>query len=188
MTGRVDRQAIEDLLSSISIVSVISPHVALKRRGREYLGSCPFHSERSPSFTVRDDKGFYHCFGCRAHGRAIDFVMRYSGLPFLDAVQRLADGAGFCLDEKIDPAERELRDRERRERLAKIEAEEIEAFNRARAIFKSGCHPDGTLGGVYLGIRRITIRPASVVFVTNGDMLPEIKKQRPALVIAMHNT
>jgi DNA primase len=188
MSGRISQTAIEDLLGSITISSVISPHVALKRRGREHVGLCPFHNERSASFTVNDEKGFAHCFGCGFHGRHLDFIMRFAGLSFPDALQRLADGSGFKLDERIDRAERERRERERQERAAKIAAEEIEAFTRARAIFKGGRHPDETPGGLYLQRRRITIRPASVVYVDDADMLPEINRKRGALVVAMRNT
>src|SRR5690606_25823380 len=68
---------------------VIGRHVRLTRRGREFVGLCPFHRERTPSFTVNDDKGFYHCFGCGAHGDSIDFVMNIGNVRFIDAIEML---------------------------------------------------------------------------------------------------
>ena len=66
----------------------------LTRRGREWLGLCPFHNEKTPSFTVNEEKGFYHCFGCQAHGSVFDFVMQQEGLSFPEAVEKLAAEAG----------------------------------------------------------------------------------------------
>ncbi|HUN52449.1 MAG TPA: CHC2 zinc finger domain-containing protein, partial [Candidatus Sulfotelmatobacter sp.] len=74
--------------------SLVARRVRLIKRGREYSGLCPFHNEKSPSFTVSDDKGFFHCFGCGAHGDAIEFVRRSDGLSFPEAVEALAKEAG----------------------------------------------------------------------------------------------
>lgn len=87
-----------DLLKSrISISSIISSHVALKRKAGEYIGLCPFHSEKSPSFTVNDAKRFYHCFGCGAHGDVIKFVSDISGLSYKDSAIKLANDCGIEL-------------------------------------------------------------------------------------------
>src|SRR3954453_7787240 len=75
--------------------AVISPSVKLIRAGREWKACCPFHNEKTPSFTVNDDKGFYHCFGCGAHGDAIRFLTDQRGMPFMDAVKELAAKAGM---------------------------------------------------------------------------------------------
>lgn len=80
----------EKLTSSISLSEVIAKRVNLKQHGKEYMGLCPFHNEKTPSFTVNDQKGFYHCFGCQAHGNAIDFVMQTEGMEFKDSVVKLA--------------------------------------------------------------------------------------------------
>ena len=74
--------------------AVIAPTVKLIRAGREWKACCPFHNEKTPSFTVNDDKGFYHCFGCGAHGDAIRFLTDQRGMPFMDAVKELAAKAG----------------------------------------------------------------------------------------------
>lgn len=86
---------LEELRARVSVVAVVGRRVRLVKRGREHTGLCPFHNEKSPSFTVSDDKGFFHCFGCGAHGDAIEFVRRTEGLGFAEAVERLAAEAGL---------------------------------------------------------------------------------------------
>ena len=86
---------IQELLARVDIVDVVERCVTLKKTGANYSACCPFHSEKSPSFTVSPSKQFYHCFGCGAHGSAIGFVMQYSGLGFIDAVEELAHNAGM---------------------------------------------------------------------------------------------
>ena len=88
---------LDELRSRISIVDVVGNKVKLTKRGREYLGLCPFHNEKTPSFTVNESKGFYHCFGCGAHGDIIKFEMDANGLPFIEAVKKLADKVGLQL-------------------------------------------------------------------------------------------
>ena len=92
--ARIPDAFIDDLLARTDLVEVIGTRVPLKRQGREYSARCPFHDERSPSFTVSPTKQFYHCFGCGAHGTAISFLMNYDRLEFLDAVEELAKRAG----------------------------------------------------------------------------------------------
>ena len=86
---------IQELLGRVDIVDVVERHVPLKKAGVNYSACCPFHSEKTPSFTVSASKQFYHCFGCGAHGSAISFVMQYSGLGFIDAVEDLASHVGM---------------------------------------------------------------------------------------------
>ncbi len=85
----------DKLRSQILASEVVGKRVKLKLRGKEFTGLCPFHNEKSPSFTVNDQKGFYHCFGCQAHGDIISFVMQSEGLEYRDAVRRLADDHGI---------------------------------------------------------------------------------------------
>ncbi|MGJ7903565.1 DNA primase [Lysobacter sp. 1R34A] len=92
--ARIPDGFIDDLLARTDIVEVIGTRVPLKRQGKEYSARCPFHDERSPSFTVSPTKQFYHCFGCGAHGTAISFLMNYDRLEFLDAVEELAKRVG----------------------------------------------------------------------------------------------
>jgi DNA primase len=98
MAGRIPERFIDDLLTRIDIVDVIQERVALKKAGREWSARCPFHDERSPSFTVSQAKQFYHCFGCGAHGSAIRFLMDYDRLEFPDAIEELAARAGVTVE------------------------------------------------------------------------------------------
>ena len=88
-------QFLDELRGRVGLVDLIARRVKLVHRGREHTGLCPFHNEKSPSFTVSEDKGFYHCFGCGAHGDAVGFVMRTENLSFVEAVNRLAGDAGL---------------------------------------------------------------------------------------------
>jgi len=95
MSGRIPDSFIEELLARLDVVEVIERRVPLKRAGSEYQACCPFHDEKTPSFTVSPKKQFYHCFGCSAHGSAIGFLMQYEGLEFFDAVEELARSVGM---------------------------------------------------------------------------------------------
>ena len=93
--ARIPDAFIDDLLARSDIVEIVGARVPLKKKGREYAACCPFHDERSPSFYVSPTKQFYHCFGCGAHGTAINFLMEYDRLEFLDAVEELATRIGM---------------------------------------------------------------------------------------------
>ncbi|AOT09604.1 DNA primase [Pseudoalteromonas luteoviolacea] len=90
MAGKIPRQFIDDLLARTDIVELIDGRIGLKKAGKDYQACCPFHNEKSPSFTVSRDKQFYHCFGCGANGNAISFLMEYDKLEFVDAIEELA--------------------------------------------------------------------------------------------------
>lgn len=94
MAGLIPKDFIQDLVARADVVEVVDSRVRLKKAGRNYQACCPFHNEKSPSFTVAPDKQFYHCFGCGAHGNALDFLMEYDGLEFPDAVEELASMLG----------------------------------------------------------------------------------------------
>ncbi len=106
----IPQSFIQDLLNRVDIVDVVGRYVQLKKGGANLMGLCPFHSEKSPSFTVSPSKQFYHCFGCGAHGTAIGFLIEYSGFGFVDAVKDLAQNVGMVVpddyDDKIPPAQR----------------------------------------------------------------------------------
>ncbi len=97
MGGLIPDSFIDDLLTRVDIVDVIERRVPLKKAGREWMACCPFHNERSPSFSVSPAKQFYHCFGCGAHGSAIKFLMEYDRLEFPDAVEELAQSVGLTV-------------------------------------------------------------------------------------------
>ena len=102
----VPPEFIEDLRQRVPLSDIVGRRVKLVRKGRRFSGLCPFHSEKTPSFSVVDDDGFYHCFGCGAHGDAISFLREMDGLDFMEAVERLADMAGLSMPKStlIDPA------------------------------------------------------------------------------------
>jgi DNA primase len=95
MAGRIPQSFVDELLNRVDIVEVIDARVPLKKSGREYAACCPFHNEKTPSFTVSQNKQFYHCFGCGAHGSAIGFLMDYEHFEFPEAVEELARGVGM---------------------------------------------------------------------------------------------
>ncbi len=95
MAGRIPQQFIDDLISRVDIVEVIDARIPLRKAGREYVARCPFHDEKTPSFTVSPEKQFYHCFGCGAHGTAIGFLMAYEHMEFPEAVEVLAARVGL---------------------------------------------------------------------------------------------
>ncbi|MBI3776845.1 MAG: DNA primase, partial [Gammaproteobacteria bacterium] len=94
MAGRIPQQFIQELLSRVDIADIVGERIALKKTGQNYMACCPFHNEKTPSFSVSPSKQFYHCFGCGAHGSAISFLMEYDRLEFVDAVKQLAARAG----------------------------------------------------------------------------------------------
>ena len=93
----IPQSFIADLLNRIDVVEVVGRHVTLKKAGANFQGLCPFHNEKSPSFSVSPTKQFYHCFGCGAHGSAISFLMEHSGLTYVDAIEELARSAGLTV-------------------------------------------------------------------------------------------
>jgi DNA primase len=97
---------LDELRARVALSEVVGRRVKLQKRGKEFTGLCPFHNERTPSFTVSDDKGFFHCFGCQAHGSIFDFVMRSEGVEFPEAVERVAALAGVPVP-KSSPAQAE---------------------------------------------------------------------------------
>jgi DNA primase len=107
MAGKIPQDFIDDLIARADIVEVIGRRVQLKKAGREFKACCPFHDEKSPSFTVSPGKGFYHCFGCGAHGTAIGFLMKFDHMSFVDAIESLA--GSMCVDVPRDESDRPAR-------------------------------------------------------------------------------
>ncbi|MFA7400250.1 MAG: CHC2 zinc finger domain-containing protein, partial [Sideroxydans sp.] len=96
----IPKSFIQDLLNRLDIVDVIERYVPLKKAGTNFVACCPFHTEKSPSFTVSQSKQFYHCFGCGAHGTAIGFVMEHTGMGFVEAIEDLAKGIGLAVPQE----------------------------------------------------------------------------------------
>lgn len=109
MEGRIPDAILADIRARVNIVEVIGAHVALRKAGRNYQGLCPFHGEKTPSFSVNEERGFFHCFGCGVGGNAFTFLTRIENISFPEAVRRLAAKAGVSLPQ----AERDPQDQER---------------------------------------------------------------------------
>ena len=140
---------LEELKSKINLSEVISKKVSLKSRGRDYIGLCPFHNEKTPSFSVNDMKGFYHCFGCSAHGDIITFLMETEGLSFKDAIEKLAVDFGIPLP-KLEKSKKTDKEREDIDILFDINEQACKFFE--ANIFKSF----GKAGLIYAKKRGLT--------------------------------
>lgn len=127
--GRINREVIEEVRTSANIVDVVGSYVALRKRGKNYLGLCPFHSEKEPSFTVSNEKQIFHCFGCGASGSVFDFVMRTRNLTFAEAVRELANRFGIPLPQEKETAQAK-KIREMAEQLRQINGMAAKYFNR----------------------------------------------------------
>ena len=122
MSGQIPQRFIDDLLARVDVVEVVGERVKLKKAGRNHAGLCPFHQEKSPSFTVSADKQFYHCFGCGAHGNALRFLMEYDKLRFPEAVEQLAGRLGLEVPrEGADDPRAQARERKRKEGVNLLE-------------------------------------------------------------------
>jgi len=117
--GRIPEETIQQILAATDIVDLIGRTVKLRKNGSNYVGLCPFHTERTPSFNVYPHNHSYYCFGCHASGTAARFLMEHEGLPFVDAIRRLAEGAGIRIEEEVWDAntEREAKHRAALKRL-----------------------------------------------------------------------
>ncbi len=122
MVGQIPQRFIDDLLARVDVVEVVGERVKLKKAGRNFSGLCPFHQEKTPSFTVSADKQFYHCFGCGAHGNALRFLMEYDQLRFPEAVEQLAGRLGLEVPrEGADDPRAQARERKRKEGVNLLE-------------------------------------------------------------------
>lgn len=118
MGNTFKEEFIEHVRSQNDIVSVINDYVTLKRKGRNYWGICPFHSEKTPSFSVNPDKQFFYCFGCGTGGNVFTFISKREGLSFVEAVKKLAQRAGIPIPEEEKSPQERQREQERSEQLA----------------------------------------------------------------------
>ena len=96
--GRISQETIDRINDSADIVEVVSKSVELKKRGRNFFGLCPFHDEKTPSFSVAPDKGIYHCFGCGKGGNAVNFIIENEKLSFVEALQQLGQQLGIPVE------------------------------------------------------------------------------------------
>jgi len=164
---------LEELRRRIPLSELVSRRgVKLVRFGREFTGLCPFHNEKTPSFFVVEDKGFFHCFGCRAHGDAIGFVMRADHLGFKQAVEKLAGEAGLAVPPAALHSSRQESTRTTRthhellilsNRLHRLSESDADAIAAGRRIWEAGGDPHGTLVETYLAGRGLIPPPSPVL-------------------------
>ncbi len=157
---------IEELRARVSIVDVVGAKVKLTKKGREYQGLCPFHNEKTPSFTVNESKGFYHCFGCGAHGDIIKFEMEGNGLPFIDALQKLSHQAGLQMPQLTA---KDKKEEEERKSLYDIMESACSFFEKSLRM------PEGAEGLKYFmdkrGLSKETIQKFRLGFAPNNNAL-----------------
>src|SRR5690349_287702 len=137
----ISPEKISEIRHRASIVEVISDYVTLKKAGRNHMGLCPFHGEKTPSFTVSEEKGIFHCFGCQAGGSVFHFLMQYDHLTFPEAVERIAKRYGIMI-ERSERSGASAGDREQLYRL-----NERAAANYQKILFG---HPEGRKALEYL--------------------------------------
>lgn len=153
MAGRIPRQFIDDLTSRSDIVDVISSRLTLKKKGKDYWGLCPFHNEKSPSFSVSSDKQFYYCFGCGASGNALSFLMEHDHLDFVEAVEALARTQGLEVprEEGIQSSASQQQEQRRKE----MQAQQYRAMQLASEFFQQQLQQAaGLIGLQYLKEKR----------------------------------
>ena len=156
-TMRVTDDQVTAVRAQAGLVNTISRYgVKLARKGREYVALCPFHEEKTPSFTVNEEKGFFHCFGCAAHGDVIAFVMAFAGCSFREAVEDLRGGHGSTSPEDARRAAERQRHAEA-ERRRRAEQDAQQRTRDALQVWRRAVPAPGTLVETYLRTRGITI-------------------------------
>ena len=151
-----DQYFIDDLKNRADLVRIVEMHVPLKKKGANFWGNCPFHGEKTPSFSVNPAKGFYKCFGCGKGGSAYNFVMEIEGLSFPEAIKRVAEISGVMLPEPIDDKNYELRKKKKQEQKA-IADQVIELNKYALAFWENHLQTnDGKAAREYLEKREIS--------------------------------
>ena len=175
MSGRIPQHFIDELVARADIVELIGSRVPLKKHGKEYKACCPFHGEKTPSFTVVPDKQFYHCFGCGAHGTALGFLMEHDHLSFVEAVEDLAARVGLDVPREDQGGARTTSPTDglfaALEKAAELYRDELMASERAKDYFKSrgltGETADAIQPGLFAG--RLGFSDSHVGSVGNGS-------------------
>jgi len=175
-----------ELRDRVPLGDVVGLHVRLVRQGRELVGLCPFHAERSPSFAVVETKGFYHCFGCGAHGDALDFLMAIENVDFVEAVEIAATITGIVAGELPEPA---IASSAKPLRLspAELEHQRRSEIEWARGVFGAGAPAIGTLVEVYLRSRGIEHPPPLSLRFAPALFHRESGRKFPAMIGGIQN-
>ncbi len=155
--GRIPDHLVQEVLDKTDIVAVVSDHVRLTKKGGRWVGLCPFHAEKTPSFSVDPDKGLYYCFGCHKGGSAVQFLMELDKLSFPEAMEELAKKAGIALEQEEAPSEEEREKRALYELYERLRGTfhwfltENPAGSQARERLRSRGMPDSITGEFCLG-------------------------------------
>lgn len=174
MALRFTPELVEEVKARADIVAVVSEHVALRRSGRNFIGLCPFHAEKTPSFTVSPDKQMFHCFGCQAGGDVITFVMRVSGTDFPTAVEQLARRVGVDLDRYVASPQEQERIKARQRLLDVLRLAGTFFANMLRS-------PAGQAARAYLkqrGVSPESVQRFQLGYAPPGDALRRFLQQR----------
>jgi DNA primase len=179
----IKQEKISEIRDRASIVEIISDYVTLKRVGRNYSGLCPFHSEKTPSFTVSEEKGIFHCFGCNAGGGVFQFIMQIDHLSFPEALQRIAQRYGII----IERSERGLTPRQSSERESLFRINERAAMNYQKMLTS---HPEGKRALAYLktrGVDEVTATRFRIGYApqAGSGLADALKKERLSLQDAL---
>jgi len=181
MAGKIPQHFIDDLINRVDIVELIDSRVPLKKAGREYQACCPFHNEKTPSFTVSPTKQFYHCFGCGAHGTAIGFLMEYDHMEFVEAIEELAKSVGVEVPREVS---------ENRARRDKSAPDLYELMQRAANFYSQQLrlHPESNPAIAYLkgrGLSGEVARDFSIGYAPPGwdNLFKALGGQNPQLLI-----
>ena len=171
----INQEKIVEIRQRASIVEVISDYVPLKKAGRNHMGLCPFHAEKSPSFTVSEEKGIYHCFGCHAGGSVFHFLMQYDHLTFPESVERVAKRYGITIEAGARTGNAQATGE--REKLYRVN--EQAAANYQKILFG---HPEGRHALEYLkarGVDEATARKYMLGYApqTGSGLLSLAKKE-----------
>jgi DNA primase len=176
MAGKIPDDTLQAIRERVSIVEVVSGYVSLKKAGRNHLGLCPFHSEKTPSFTVSDERGLFHCFGCGAGGTVFTFVMRADHVDFVEAVEVLARRAGVTLPQRADTSA----GGEHRQELVRLNEIAQRCFREALQA------PGGAVARLYLekrGVTQATVDGYGLGFCPpNGSGLTRALAAKPVAV------
>jgi DNA primase len=179
----IKQEKISEIRDRASIVEVISDYVTLKKAGRNYMGLCPFHSEKTPSFTVSEEKGIFHCFGCNTGGGVFQFLMQIDSLSFPEALERVAKRYGIV----IEPSERGTASRQGNERESLYRINEAAAANYQKML---AGHPEGKKAQSYLktrGVDDAAARRFMIGYAPQGGsgLVELLKQERPSLQDAL---
>ena len=136
MAELIPQDFIDDLVQRIDVVEVIGNRIEIKKAGKEYKGLCPFHTEKTPSFTVSQDKGFYHCFGCGAHGTGLGFLIDFDRLTFIEAIEELAKIAGVTIPKTKQGHSKSLKNKSLQNLLLEIMSHYVANLSKSKKAIK----------------------------------------------------